>query len=167
MHYLDDLPNLTVKNLVRSGALEPGVSAELHWITPQHEVRRLRAECVGRSLLIDGLRRPIRVALDQTVPNYGGKRDWLLCPKCEARRTKLFVQRDELLCRTCCGLPYRTQGEHGRGRAIMRAFRIRRKLGASLSLATPVLRKPRYMHWTTFFGLRASELAAFHEAYSR
>jgi hypothetical protein len=46
-----------------------------------------------------------------TSPNYGGQRDWLVCPLCDRRASKLYAPDPSIpfACRACHRLAYRSQ----------------------------------------------------------
>ena len=58
-------------------------------------------------------------------------------------------------CRKCWNLAYQTQHEDAWSRAITKAQRFRRRLGASESLDEPFPDKPKRMHWRTYDRLMA------------
>lgn len=91
-----------------------------------------------------------------TVPNYGGRRYWFLCPRCGRRIRSLYGGR-YFLCRTCHGLTYATAqaGNNDLQPAIRnRIARIRRRLGADSDPLGRFPDKPRYMHLQTYSRLR-------------
>jgi hypothetical protein len=72
-----------------------------------------------------------------------GSQAYWRCPKCDALRQHLYVVAGELGCRGCLGLDYRSRHVP---RAVARAAKLRRKLGAAPGLLSPLPRKPR--HWS-------------------
>ena len=99
-----------------------------------------------------------RVGLVTTRPHYGGLRWWFVCPGngCGGRRVyKLYLPPWGLyfLCRHCCDLAYESQSEDRRGRLLMKAQKIRQKLGGGAGLIAPFPEKPKGMHWFTYYQL--------------
>ena len=90
------------------------------------------------------------VIIDFTPLNFGGKRRWMLCPKCHYRRQSLFILGGELACRTCLQLRYECQHENKRSRMFRHADKIRRKLGWPLGIGNANGVKPKGMHKKTY-----------------
>jgi len=88
-----------------------------------------------------------------TPCNYGGRRQWFLCPSCNRRVTVVYGGK-YFRCRHCHNLTYSSQQESQDDRLRRKARKIREKLGVSSNLAEPILFKPKHMHWTTFDRLR-------------
>ncbi len=65
------------------------------------------------------------VHLGTTSPHFGGKRRWLVCPRCARRRSALYVEKTALACRTCLNLRYPSQHENERDRMLRRAHLLR------------------------------------------
>jgi len=104
------------------------------------------------TLCIDGVKQELEVVRQERF--LGGTQAFWLCPRCAALRSHLFVARNVLACRVCLGLRYRRLHP-----AVIRAAKLRQKLGAEPGLLSPVPRKPR--HWSPACYARAvSELAA-------
>ena len=91
------------------------------------------------------------------TPCFGGDRYWFSCPGCDRRVAVLYGAAVRFLCRHCYSIRYSSQNEIRTDRAMRKARRIRRRLGASASLFEPVWIKPTGMHWKTFERLRAQE----------
>lgn len=51
-----------------------------------------------------------------TKCNYGGYREWLICPICKKKRLTLYYVNDEFKCRVCGNLLYDKQRESKKGR---------------------------------------------------
>jgi hypothetical protein len=94
--------------------------------------------------------------LEWTPCKLGGTRPWFICPKwsCSRRVTTLYLDAGDLGCRHCHGLVYESQSETPADRARRRERKIRRKLGMGPNLVTPLVEKPKWMHWRTYFRLR-------------
>jgi hypothetical protein len=99
-----------------------------------------------------------RVPLVWTRCHLGGRRPWFLCA-CGRRVAKLYGA-PVFACRQCCGLAYRSQQEIPRHRAILRAQRLKMRLGGSANLSEPLPGRPRGMHRWTYRRLLARAMAA-------
>jgi len=100
------------------------------------------------------------ISFDRTRCNYGGERFWFLCPSCGTRVAVLYLFRRRFACRHCHQLPYASQAENLMDRMYRKCMKIRRRLGASMSITTPISQKPARMHWKTFERLRQQERIA-------
>lgn len=88
-----------------------------------------------------------------TRTNFGGQRQWLLCPECERRCGKLYgVGRFK--CRRCLRLTYATQYQSRVDRAIYKSQDIRRRLGGSVDVTQAFPPKPKRMRWATYERLK-------------
>lgn len=124
-----------------------------------------------------GERQTESVELTRTPCHYGGARVWFRCPNCNRRTAKLYLRREQFLCRPCHGLRYTSQLSGGADRPRLSAQRIRRKLGGPIGIALPFPFKPKGMHWRTYERMRAkcqryearafAGLAAWVERYHR
>jgi hypothetical protein len=92
------------------------------------------------------------VCFDRTGCNFGGQRLWFICPQCGRRVGVVYLAGPRFLCRHCYKLPYSSQHESYIDRTYRKARRIRKRLGASSDLFSPVWDKPKGMHWNTFDG---------------
>lgn len=119
-----------------------------------------------------------RVALTHTVPNFGGRRWWFICPlvvndrECGRRVGKLHLppRARYFGCRHCHDLTYKSTRRSSRADRIdRRLWAIRRQLGSRGNIADPVPPdKPKGMHWETYsalaneyFHLQELRMAAF------
>lgn len=95
-----------------------------------------------------GERRDIRqtVHLTHTVPNYGGKRWWMLCPVSGRRVGKLYLPPggDVFASRRAWRLGYQCQRDAARDRPFERLFRLQEKLGCIEGWEQPIF-KPKGM----------------------
>jgi len=81
------------------------------------------------------------IFIDRTTCNYGGTRTWFLCPACNARKAILYCASKRFLCRQCYGLNYTCQNEVYADQIIRKARKLRSKLGASMNLQRPTIRR--------------------------
>ena len=94
------------------------------------------------------------VHFDWTPMNFGGKRQWFLCPRCN-RRCRILYGGARFYCRKCYRLSYPTQSETPWQRQITRAQKIRERLGGDGSIDDLFPEKPKGMHWKTYNRLEA------------
>jgi hypothetical protein len=85
-----------------------------------------------------------------------GERPYFLCPCCGARGLKLYLNSQYFTCRRCANLAYESQREKPEERSMRRARKIRRRIGASMSMVNSICAtdKPKRMRWRTFYRLR-------------
>jgi hypothetical protein len=114
---------------------------------PIHEQLMLRWRSEGTSC-------QQTIYLTTTGPNFGGKRRWFVCDQSGDRVRKLYwcpVQGrvgGGWYGRRAIGLTYHSQRLSDSDRPMLRAQRIRRKLGSDDGTDDP--EKPNGMHWTTY-----------------
>jgi hypothetical protein len=124
------------------------------------DVRSLRQYSDGTVTLPNGW----VVRLDWTPCHLGGRRPWFLCPRC-GRRVRILYDANpvttedavlhEFVCRRCGGLAYQTENATRDRRVLLKAQRLRERLGGTGNLREPFPEKPREMHWRTYNRLRA------------
>jgi hypothetical protein len=87
----------------------------------------------------------------------GGWQVYWRCPRCDRRCCHLYVLDGALACRVCHGLDYRSR--HVLHPALLKAAKIRRKLGAAPGLLSKLPKRPP--HWRSDYWNRTlAELAA-------
>jgi hypothetical protein len=97
------------------------------------------------------------IPLAETDCHYGGKRPWFRCPavrngrSCGRRVGKLSLGQKYFVCRHCLGLAYTSQSEEPMCRHNRRANKIRMALGGEPGTASLPPRKPKGMHWRTYW----------------
>ncbi|MEO1610369.1 MAG: hypothetical protein AAFR90_13760 [Pseudomonadota bacterium] len=96
------------------------------------------------------------IAFAWTATNFGGKRQWFVCPGCE-KRCRVIYGGALYRCRTCHGLRYESQYETSFSRACTQRHRLRKRLGQARSLEEPFPPKPKGMHWTTYETLKTRD----------
>ena len=84
------------------------------------------------------------VEFNYTLPNYGGRRLWLVCPHCGRRCSALYLG-EAVACRLCLGLYYDCSMESRRDRG----WRLHHRWQARTMDG-----KPKGMHWKTYFELQ-------------
>jgi hypothetical protein len=145
---------------------EDAFSATIRWESGQSV--GLRFDPLQEQLILrwraDGTACQQTVSLTTTGPNFGGKRRWFVCDQSGDRVRKLYwcpVQGRTgggWYGRRAIGLTYYSQRLSRSDRPMLRAQRIRRKLGSDDGTGEP--EKPNGMHWATYNRLldRADEL---------
>jgi len=93
------------------------------------------------------------IAFEFTNQPFGGQRRWFSCPECHSRVRLLFLVGVPR-CRKCVGSKYTCQLEPTRVPGLERALEIRKRLDRQSSIASPFPRKPRDMHWKTWYRFR-------------
>lgn len=95
------------------------------------------------------------VSVEFTAPNFGGSRQWFICPVCTRRCALLYRSHHKggIGCRVCQKLSYTSQHEMPLERAIRRASKIRRRLGWPPGIANGEAGRPPRMHRQTFVAL--------------
>jgi hypothetical protein len=96
------------------------------------------------------------VPITWTVCHFGGRRPWFVCPLCGRRSAVIYMAGEHVACRRCFGLVYASQQEPVRQRGLMKAQKIRTRLGGSPSLMGKFPDRPKGMHEKTFQGLRSA-----------
>lgn len=91
------------------------------------------------------------VRLTYTVPNYGGKRWWMICPFRGIRVGKLYkpLPGDRFASRKAWRLAYHIQHVAHRDRPFEKLFRLQKKLGCNQGWEAG-LRRPKGMWHRTF-----------------
>lgn len=92
-----------------------------------------------------------RIALVTTVPHYGGRRWWMLCPSTGCRVGKLHLPPGggKFASRLAWKLPYRSQRVARRDRPFEKLFRLQRKLRSPEGWEAG-LRRPKGMWRRTY-----------------
>ena len=91
------------------------------------------------------------VQLVTTPQPFGGRRWWFVCPRLGDPIAKLYMPNGvgRFAFRRAYRLAYRSQRESSYDRALGRAFKLRRGLGAKGGIGDPI-DKPKSMRWATF-----------------
>lgn len=124
-------------------------------LTPQIDIRNL-AKMVDEIPNVFDLNGE-RLATTWTDTNFGGQRQWFLCPSCDRRCAIIYRRGDGRLwcCRICGGGRYITETQSPRQRKLNKALKIRRRLGQkNAALGFPFPPKPPGMHTATYEHIR-------------
>lgn len=100
-----------------------------------------------------------RVALARVAKPFGGAQTYFVCPRCARRVTTLAMGRCYFRCRTCVGAAYASSQEGPADRAMRRANKLKRRLGAEPGLDSWYMR-PKHMRRRTFARIDARIQAA-------
>lgn len=109
------------------------------------------------------------IALTESDCNYGGAHPWFRCPGvrngqlCVRRVGKLYLGQRYFVCRHCLQLAYACQSENPMDRHNRRASKMRMALGGEPDTASLPPRKPKGMHWRTYWQ-KIDAIDAAHEA---
>jgi hypothetical protein len=107
-----------------------------------------------------------RVQVAWSPCRFGGERPWFVCSVssnsayCGRRVTKLYGAGHLFACRHCYRLTYASQQESAHHEGLLKAQKIRMRLGGSASMLDPFPDKPKGMHWRTYDRLRCRYQAA-------
>jgi hypothetical protein len=136
------------------GLLHPDARCVLHWSQRDEEIASAVCEAFPdhlelRYTPVGQTNWPIRHRIDLsfTRQKLGGRRRWLVCPTCGARRSALYGPT--FRCRECLGLRYESQRQQPWWRALGQSQKFRAKLGSSSGLE-PIPSRPKRMHHRTY-----------------
>lgn len=107
-----------------------------------------------------------RIVTTWTDVQFGGRRQWFLCPSCDRRCAVIYKKGDGPLwgCRVCMDGRYASEHKSPQGRRLQKAHQIRHRLGQKESnLHKPFPERPRHMHRRTYERIRAETKAIEHE----
>ena len=92
------------------------------------------------------------VRLSITVPNFGGKRWWIICPILGSHVNKLYLPRGKVwfASRNVYNLHYRSERVTKQQRALDRLFGLQVKLGCTKGLGVPPPARPKGMWQRTY-----------------
>jgi hypothetical protein len=154
--------NIDIRWMRKQRCLQPGASGTLSWscrgavsglIGFRVETDRLVLNYRNRQNCGEWKNIEDEIFVTWTPCNFGGNRQWFLCPGCN-RRVAVVYGGKYCRCRHCHNLTYSSQQESRPDRLMRKARKIRARLGASNNLIDPILFKPKNMHQKTFDRLR-------------
>lgn len=169
----DDYRKLDIRYLRRCGLLKPGRVSTVRWstggkltggVTIRAFVGCIELDYKVRSLGTDWKMKRVSVNLVRSDCHLGGSRQWFECPTSSCRRRVAILYGGEIfVCRTCRNLTYPSQYLPPWERSILKADRIRDRLGWKPGIFNGLgWQKPKGMHWRTF-----ERLVADYRAYER
>lgn len=93
-----------------------------------------------------------RIDLTYTIPHYGGKRWWFLCPANHCRRRVAILYLGNVMrCRHCWNMAYASQNEAVHERLWTKMDRLAAQIGHEGGLLDGYYgKKPKTMHWHTY-----------------
>lgn len=100
-----------------------------------------------------------RVFLARVSKPFGGSQAYFLCPRCNRRVIALALGQRYFRCRTCVGAAYASSQEGPTDRAMRKANKLKRRLGADPGLDS-FYRRPKHMRQRTFEAIDARIQAA-------
>jgi hypothetical protein len=105
-------------------------------------------------VVVDGAEQVIEIVRQDRVR---GQMAYWQCPTCGELRWHLYLLNGEIACRECLGLSYACKRPHNA--VVIRARKLRRRLGGLPGLLSPLPPRPR--HWRRDYWARAiAELIA-------
>lgn len=96
-----------------------------------------------------------------TETNFGGRRQWFLCPCCGRRCAIVYreIAGSRWGCRVCLKGRYLSEPMSPNDRRLHAAFKVRKRLGQTKGgIVAPFPPKPKGMHWRTYRNLKHSAL---------
>lgn len=143
--YTSEFISLDINQLKRWGCLEPGVKAFLSY--SNSKTLQIRAFSDHLDLVLSSGTTD-SIPMVWKAQNFGGKRPWFTCPKCDRGAVKLYLKwNTHFICRKCANAKYLSQNLV----KYQRHHRNRRKLEKIITDAGGnLVFKPKHMHWKTY-----------------
>ena len=154
------LPCPENRNLQR-GQPNPNVM-EVHMIcdlTAQIDIRKVAkmASEIPETIHFEGE----RIVTTWTGTNFGGRRQWFLCPSCDRRCAIIYRRGNGPLwcCRICGGGRYLIEHESPHQRKLSKLVKVRKRFGQTEGgILAPFPSKPKSMHPTKYNRIRKTSL---------
>lgn len=147
-----DLLALDIRPLARKGHLRTGNSSTVTWTrscTKNSIAIEATHSAVTLSYTTQGMKQRYSIHVTKTPCHLGGLRHWWLCPRCD-KRCAILYGGAVFICRKCAGLHYPIQHASEFSKAVIRADKIRNRLGWIPGIAHGYGPKPKGMNWSTF-----------------
>lgn len=163
---LSDVTCIDIRSIDRDMRANPHQWIELE----TRETSPLYARVDGQSLQISQqttseIRVDAELKLQRDLRHFGGSQTYMLCPCCERRFCVLyFMPPKEIGCRKCLDLAYDSQYYTHPAPLLVRANKLRQRLGGRIGLLNEIPRKPKNMHWATYLRL-AEEIRQLESAH--
>ena len=160
----EEVHRVDIRFLKKQGYLSPGAQGSLSWNCGGEPTGNIRFQTYDDSIHLiykqrsygeDWQDRNERIAFGWTPCNYGGDRQWLICPHCARRVAIVYGLNSGFLCRHCYDLPYSSQSES----SLERMQRKARKISQRIENEDGYFEKPKGMHWKTYNKLVSHEKA--------
>jgi hypothetical protein len=158
--HLEGYRRISVRTLRRHRLLQAGVYATLswqdNWKRPTGSIQVVggsdgvtliystRADEVGEWTQVEE-----RVLFARVAKHFGGEQTYFRCPRCGRRTIELSLGQRRFRCRTCIGLVHASSQEGLTDRAMRKANKLKRRLGAEAGLDSFYWR-PKHMRQKTF-----------------
>jgi hypothetical protein len=164
----EETKRIEIGFLKKQGWLSRSCSGSLSWNCggePTGDIRfRIQADTMTLNFKCrqygDDEWKPVeqKVLFERTACNYGGDRNWFLCPNCNARVAILYGADVLFLCRHCYRLPYASQSEDQLNRLSRKARKLGERIdtGETGGIKSDGYIKPKHMHWKTFYRFRTA-----------
>jgi hypothetical protein len=159
-----DMRALDIRKIQRDGCLTLGRTLNWTWsrngqqvasIAMRAQVDRVTLTYESRSYGGEPKSMNYSVRLDRTGCNYGGQRDWWLCPAINCgRRVAVLCGGAVFACRHCHRVAYQSTRESTGDLTIRSADKLRDRLGWQAGILNGSGWKPKGMHWRTFWELK-------------
>jgi hypothetical protein len=153
--------SIEIGTLKREGYFAAPKQGYLVWRWAGETTGSARIEWDGERLMV----RSKVIGLTKTGCRFGGSRFWFRC-SCGRHVTTLYSPK--LLpwaCRHCYRLTYAMRQAIPRDRHLLRAQRIRTRLGGSRNMMEDFPGKPKGMHWRQYHRMRESHDRAAERAF--
>jgi hypothetical protein len=162
---VEDCLSLDVNYMNRQGSLRPGAAGSLQWTRNGKRVSSIGFRMKGNQLILDYRHRSYGgewedvKELVQVVHNpcrFGGTRPYFICPgvingiACSRRVVMLYADGTYYFCRKCYRLKYSSQYENSWNRAMIRANKIRERLGGDFGVDSLLPPRPKGMSHRTY-----------------
>lgn len=153
---------IDVRWMKKQGLLVPGTAGTLSWSCRGKESGYISYRLGSDRLILNYRSRQSggewesiedKIYFTWTPCNYGGRRQWFLCPRCN-RRVAIVYGGKYFCCRHCHNLTYSSQQEGKSDRLMEKARKIRKRMGGGDNLLESFPWKPKNMHWKTYWRLR-------------
>ena len=159
----DDKLALDIRKLQRDGRLVSGTGCTVTWTT-RHRSSSIGLHAGQGAVMLkyssQGKEHSYSVEIAHTACHFGGGRAWWKCPCCKERCAILYGG-SIFVCRKCAGLHYPSQHASALDKAILRAEKIRQRLGWQPGIANSGSGKPKWMRWSKY-----TELVAKHNQHA-
>lgn len=115
----EETHRVDIRFLKKQGFLRPGTGGSLSWNRGGDPTGNIHFQTHDDSIHLiykrsygeDWEQKHERIAFDWTPCNYGGTRQWLICPHCSKRVAIVYGPGSGFLCRHCYDLSYSSQSE--------------------------------------------------------
>ncbi len=145
---------IDIRYMKKQGLLRLGYGGTLSWSSGGQQTGSIGYSYYGDRLdlnyRVNGESVQDTIRIEQTACNYGGRRQWLVCPDCYKRQAVLYSPNGLFRCRKCHDLPYGSQMESDSDRASRKANKLRKQLGGEQGCLNPIPSRPKGMHRKTY-----------------